>query len=110
MPVPIIAAGALGALAVTFVRYLVSHLIVRVVTALGLAFVTFTAIDAIVSKVNQLLSSTVYSADGLFLTFMQAAGIPSAMNMIVSTYVAALGIRAAMGAFNKITFGRNRGT
>jgi len=104
MPLPIIAAVTLPAIISTFVRFLIGTAIVRVITALGISLVTYATIDTVAGYIQSYMVSNV-AGFGTWQPYVDAIGLPAAVNIVSSAYIGAVAVRALMGAFNKITFG-----
>jgi len=107
MPLPVIftAAGVSGLLA-TAVKYIVGYAIARVVAALGIGLVTFKALDVIAELIVSYVETNTQMAGGEFWHVAVAMGVPHAIKVITSAYVAAITIRQLMGIYNRITFGK----
>jgi len=109
MPLPLIltAAGASGVIA-TAVKWIVGYSIVRVIAALGIGLVTFSALDSITSLITNFIESNTSGIGGQFWEVAVVLNVPHAIKVVTSAYVAAVAIRQLMGVYNKVTFGKSK--
>lgn len=109
MPLPLIltAAGASGLIA-TAVKWIVGYSIVRVIAALGIGLVTFSALDTITGLIENFVVSNTSGIGGQFWEVAVALNVPHAIKVVTSAYTAAIAIRQLMGMYNKVTFGRSK--
>ena len=109
MPLPLIltAAGASGVLA-TAVKFVVGYSIVRVVAALGISLVTFTALDNVTGMIESFIQSHTSGVGGQFWEVAVTLNVPHAINVVTSAYIAAIAIRQLMGVYSKVTFGKSK--
>lgn len=107
MALPVlISAAALPAIAGTLFRFFIGTLIVRALTTIGFAVITYTSIDAIGSMIaNHFNSLIASSGSGQPYQIALALGIPSAANIIFSAYLGSIAIQSAMGLMKRVTFG-----
>ena len=107
MPLPaLFAVGTLGTLFATFAKYFIASAIIRVVSAFGIGLVTFAGADLITAKVVAILNTLLFKGNESITAALAAGGIFDAVNIILSAYIAVFTIKATMGVFNRVTFGR----
>lgn|SRR5690606_19138860 len=106
LPLIFTAAGFSGIVA-TAAKYIVGYAITRVVAALGIGLVTFKALDSIAELIVGFIESNTASAGGEFWHVAVALGVPDAIKVVTSAYVAAITIRQLMGIYDRVTFGKS---
>ncbi len=104
MALPLLAAASLGPVVATFIKFIVGTAITRVVAALGISLVTYASIDTVAGIIKSHMEANI-SGWGQWQAYIDAVGLPAAVNIIASAYIGAVSIRALMGAFNRITYG-----
>ena len=94
MPLPLVltAAGASGVIA-TAVKWIVGYSIVRVIAALGVGLVTFTALDSITSLITNFIEYSTSGIGGKFWEVSTDLNVPNAIKVVIKVYVAAVAIR-----------------
>jgi len=108
MPLPVIFTAAnIPGLVATFIRYLVGYAISKTITALGITLVTFKALDYVADMIVRFVESNTASAGGEFWHVAVALGVPDAIKIVTSAYVAAISIRQMMGMYDRITYGKS---
>jgi hypothetical protein len=109
MPLPLIltAAGASGVLA-TAVKWIVGYSIVRVIAALGIGLVTFSALDTITGLITNFIESNTSGIGGQFWEVAVVLNVPHAIKVVTSAYAGAVAIRQLMGVYNRVTFGKSK--
>lgn len=107
LPLILTAAGASGLIATT-VKWIVGYSIVRVIAALGIGLITFSALDTITSLIVNFIESNTSGIGGQFWQVAVTLNVPHAIKVVTSAYVAAVAIRQLMGVYNKVTFGKSK--
>ncbi len=101
-----IAAGAFSSIVGFIIRAVVGTLIARFVLSLGISVLTYQGIDSILSTVKSHFIALMNSVgSGVAVDIATSLGLVQAANIIFSAYIGAYGIRFALGAFKRLTFG-----
>jgi len=106
MPLPFIAAAAVPAILSFVLRALVVNLIFRVITSLGVAIISFSAIDTVAGTVTAYVQSALNAVNGDVYQVADMLGFFDCINIVLSAYLAAISIRQLRGLYNKLTFGK----
>lgn len=107
MALPLIfTAAAFPAIAATIIKYMVGYAIVRVISALGIALITFQALDLITAQIESFIVNNVTSIGGQFWEVAVHLNAPHAIKVVTSAYIGAALIRQAMGVYSRVTFGK----
>ncbi|WP_299776373.1 DUF2523 family protein [uncultured Pseudoteredinibacter sp.] len=109
MPLPVVyGALALPSIVAFVVRALVAHAIMRTITALGMTIISFVAIDAAMNQIITYLNRALGAVSGEAQQVASMMGFFDCVNIVMSAYVAAVGIRQIRGAYNRIVFGQSK--
>lgn len=106
MAIPLITATALAPIIATAGKFLVGYIIVRIIAIFGIALVTYGAVDQIAGQIQDYIVNSVTGIGGEFLVMANALGVIDSINIISSAYIASISVRALMGAYSRITFGK----
>ena len=109
MPLPLIAAGSLAPIIATVLKFFVAYMVTRIVVALGIALVTFAGASTIASAITSYVTTNIGGLSATTLGAAEAIGIMDAINIVLSAYVASIGIRSLKGVYNRLTFGTSSG-
>lgn len=109
MPLPLIvtAAGFSGLMA-TAVRFFIGYAITRIVAALGIGLVTFTALNLITGQIEAWILRNTSGIGGQFWEVAVALNVPHAIQVVTSAYIASIAIKQIMGVYNRVTFGKSK--
>ncbi len=109
MPLPVVyGAVVLPTIVAFIIRSLVAHLIMRVITTLGMAIISFVAIDAAMNRISTYINRALGAVSGDAQYIAQMMGFTDCVNIVLSAYVAAVGIRQIRGAYDRIVFGQSK--
>jgi len=107
MALPLLAAASLAPIFSFAIKFFIGTLIMRIVLSLGITIVTFTQADNIASWIGDYMLSGLTGFSAQAASAVSAIGLVNAFNIIVSAYVAAIGIKQLKNVYNRLTFGGN---
>lgn len=105
MPLPFIAAAAVPTIVSFLLRALVVNLIFRVITAFGIAIVSFASIDTVAGMLTDYVESAMGAVSGDVYEIADMIGFFDCINIVLSAYLSAISIRQLRGIYNRLTFG-----
>jgi len=105
MAIPLIGAAAFAPVVILIIKFFIGTLIMRLVLSLGIALVTFTQANNIADWIGNYMLSGLSGFSAQAADAVTALGLVSAVNIIISAYVAAIGIKQLRGIYNRLTFG-----
>ena len=80
-------------------------LVVKVLTALGIGFVTYTGADFILTEGKNYILANYNSMPAEMLAILTKAGFLQGLNILFAAWAAAIAVKVTMGAFTKLRFG-----
>ncbi len=107
LPVILTAPAVAGVIA-TITKFVVGYAIMRIIAAFGIGLVTFKALDLISGQIDSFIVSNTSGIGGQFWDVAVTLNAPHAIKVVSSAYIGAITIRAAMGVYNRVTFGNRR--
>jgi hypothetical protein len=106
LPMVLTTAGFSGVIA-TCLRYMLGYALLKIISAFGIALITFTGVSFAASKIEDWIVSNTSGIGGQFWNVAVALNVPHAIQVITSCYIGAIAIRQLMGFYNRITFGKS---
>lgn len=104
MPFFLTAAG-FSAITGVFVRFLIGTWLFKLFVGLGITYVTFQASDHVGNLISSKVQSLIGGLPSQFMEVFVSVGGMSYINLVLSAYMGALAIRAAIGAAGRFKFG-----
>ena len=82
-----------GGLFAKVIGFVLASTVVRVVTAIGFAVVTYTGIDLVMGRVETAINARIGALPGSLLSLLDLYGITFGLQMILSAYTAIITIK-----------------
>ena len=105
MPAPLLLGASIAGLAATIARYLVPYIIVKTCIALGLTITTFVGLDFLTDYLVDEVRASYSNLPANMLSIMAMAGAFDWIEVVLSSWVAAVQLKSLIYGFNKLTFG-----
>lgn len=93
MPLPLAGLFA-GGLFAKILAFVLAGVVVRVVSAMGIAFIAFQGIDLLVTEIENLLSTGIASLGSTTFSLMELGGFIYMLEIVVATICGVLTIKA----------------
>lgn len=104
MALPVLGAAVAG-LAAAIARFLVPYIIVKACIALGLTLTTFVGLDLLSDYLVDEVRTNYSNLPANLLNILAMCGAFDWIEVVLSSWVAAIQIKSLLGGLNKMTFG-----
>lgn len=101
MPIPV-AAGVWA-----FIVTIIVPLLVKLLVALGVGFITYTGIDIAAGNVQTFIENQFSGVPGYMLQLIGILQLDTAISMVIAAYAASFSVRAVSGSLTRLSLGRS---